>query len=163
MFLELKYKLLRKTSKKPEYGNIGATGTDVFADIKKPIILNKLDTALIPTGISLELYGDTEFIDIQLRARSSSFFKGIMLVNGVGTIDLNYRGEIMVPLVAIKDNVRILPGERIAQLVLGKAIKDFEMYGVKKLSKTQRGNKGFGSTDKILKNLIRNGKIDDRN
>lgn len=148
MFLQLKYKRLTNTAKTPTYGTVGSTGLDVYADLTKPITLSKLEAALIPTGIAIELLGDTEFTDIQLRARSSYFKKGLMLVNGIGTIDQDYRGELLVAVMAFKDDVIIEPGEKIAQLVIGKAIKDFEIFEGKKLSKTERGRGGFGSTGK---------------
>lgn len=151
--MKLLVKKLKPWAALPFNATSCSSGYDISAAIDKPIVLNKLETALIPTGISVD-YGWFDYrgdfhsdyhVDIQLRARSSFFKKGLMLVNGVGTIDSDYRGEILVPVIAIKDGVIIEPMERIAQLVLTNLIKP-DIISVSELTETDRGSNGFGST-----------------
>lgn len=144
--MKLLVKKIKPWAALPFRATEGSSGYDLSAAIDKPIVLNKLETALIPTGISVEVSDYPVQVDIQLRARSSFFKKGLMLVNGVGTLDSDYRGEIFVPVVAIKDNINIEPMERIAQLVLTNLITA-DIITVDTLTETIRGTAGFGSTN----------------
>jgi dUTP pyrophosphatase len=85
--------------------------------------------------------------EAQVRARSGLAIKhGISLVNGIGTIDSDYRGEIKVILVNLsKDKFTINPGDRIAQVVFQK-IEKAELIEVKEINDTERGSGGFGHT-----------------
>ena len=101
---------------------------------------------IVPTGIKVAIEPGYE---MQVRSRSGlSLKKGLIVVQGVGTIDADYRGEVGICLANISQSeVYVEFGERIAQLVFQKVEKvDFEV--VKKLSKTDRGSGGFGSTGK---------------
>lgn len=130
----------------PKYETSGAAGMDVRANIKEPIVLGSLDRALIPLGLRLEI---PEGYEVQVRPRSGLALKhGIGMVNSIGTIDSDYRGEIGAIIVNLsKEPYTIQPQERIGQLVLNK-VSQIEWEVVEKLSESERGSGGFGSTGK---------------
>lgn len=131
----------------PEYKTEGAAGMDLCAAISEPIILKPLERKLIPTGLKIELEHGYE---AQIRPRSGLSIKhGISLINCVGTIDEDYRGEVCVGLVNISnEEYTIQPDERIAQMVIAK-VEQANIEVVTELSETQRGEGGFGSTGKV--------------
>lgn len=130
----------------PKYETSGAAGMDVRANIKEPITLDSLDRVLIPLGLRLEI---PEGYEVQVRPRSGLALKhGIGMVNSIGTIDSDYRGEIGAIIVNLsKEPYIIQPQERIGQLVLNK-VSQIEWEVVEKLSESERGSGGFGSTGK---------------
>ena len=130
----------------PKYETSGSAGMDVRANIKEPIVLGSLDRALIPLGLRLEI---PEGYEVQVRPRSGLALKhGIGMVNSIGTIDSDYRGEIGAIIVNLsKEPYTIQPQERIGQLVLNK-VEQIEWEVVEKLSESERGSGGFGSTGK---------------
>lgn len=130
----------------PKYETSGAAGMDVRANIKEPIVLGSLDRVLIPLGLRLEI---PEGYEVQVRPRSGLALKhGIGMVNSIGTIDSDYRGEIGAIIVNLsKEPYTIQPQERIGQLVLNK-VEQIEWEVVEKLSESERGSGGFGSTGK---------------
>ena len=128
----------------PSYETSGAAGMDLRARLDLSVTLEPGQRALIPTGIRIELPVGYE---AQVRARSGLAVKhGIGLVNGIGTIDSDYRGEIKVCLINWGDEpFTVCDGDRIAQMVITNYIKaDIEIVG--KLSDTKRGEGGFGHT-----------------
>ncbi len=128
----------------PEYATEGAAGADVRAAVEEPLTLGTLDRALVPTGLFLEIPRGFEG---QVRARSGLAFKcGLGLVNGVGTIDSDYRGELGVLVVNLgREPVTIRRGDRIAQLVFARAMRaGFERRP--QIAGSSRGEGGFGST-----------------
>ena len=131
----------------PEYKTEGAAGMDLAAAIAEPITLQPLERKLIPTGLKIELEHGYE---AQIRPRSGLSIKhGISLINCVGTIDEDYRGEVCVPLVNVSNEpYTILPDERIAQMVIAK-YEQAKIEVVTELSDTSRGESGFGSTGKV--------------
>ncbi len=141
----LKIKKVRENAKIPTRGTVGSAGLDLYACIDEPITLNKGDTYVIPTGIAIGL-GDPSLCAF-VYARSGLAIKhGIGLLNSVGVIDSDYRGEICVGVIKqTEEPYTIQPFERIAQLV----IKRVEMptpVEVAELDETDRGAGGFGST-----------------
>jgi dUTP pyrophosphatase len=102
------------------------------------------EPVLVPTGLSLEVPSG---VDVQVRPRSGLATKGLVAV--FGTIDPDYRGEVLVTLYRIGTDstrvVRVHHGDRIAQLVFS-AVWDAEMLEVDRLSETPRGAGGHGST-----------------
>lgn len=130
----------------PKYETLGAAGMDVRANIKEPITLDSLDRVLIPLGLKLEI---PEGYEVQVRPRSGLALKhGIGMANSIGTIDSDYRGEIGAIIVNLsKDEYTIQPQERIGQIVLNK-VSQIEWEVVEKLSESERGSGGFGSTGK---------------
>lgn len=130
----------------PKYETLGAAGMDVRANIKEPITLGSLDRVLIPLGLKLEI---PEGYEVQVRPRSGLALKhGIGMANSIGTIDSDYRGEIGAIIVNLsKEPYTIQPQERIGQIVLNK-VSQIEWKVVEKLSESERGSGGFGSTGK---------------
>lgn len=130
----------------PAYATEYSAGMDLKASIEEPVILNSLERAMVPTGLFIEL---PEGYEAQIRPRSGLAAKhGISIVNAPGTIDADYRGEIKVILVNLsKEPFTIVPGERIAQMVIARFEK-VQWNEVSELSETTRGEGGFGSTGK---------------
>ena len=119
---------------------------DLCAAIEAPIELKPLERVLIPTGLKIELEHGYE---AQIRPRSGLSIKhGITLINCVGTIDEDYRGEVCVPIVNLSNEVYVIqPQERIAQMVIAK-VEQAQIEVVIELTETARGEGGFGSTGK---------------
>ena len=142
----LKIKRLENNKSVPEYKTEGAAGMDLCAAISEPITLQPLERTLIPTGLKIELEHGYE---AQIRPRSGMSIKhGITLINCVGTIDEDYRGEVCVPVVNISNEAyTIQPEERIAQMVIAK-YEQAKIEVVTELTDTERGTGGFGSTGK---------------
>ncbi len=130
----------------PEYKTEGAAGMDLCAAISEPITLKPLERTLIPTGLKIELEHGYE---AQIRPRSGMSIKhGITLINCVGTIDEDYRGEVCVPVVNISNEAyTIEPQERIAQMIVAR-VEQAKIEVVTELTETVRGAGGFGSTGK---------------
>src|SRR3989344_5565796 len=101
----------------PTYSTADASGADLRANVKEPVIVEPGLTAMIPTGIRVEIPSGYE---LQVRPRSGLAAKqGITVLNTPGTIDADYRGEICVILINHgRQPLTITPGMRIAQLVL---------------------------------------------
>ena len=144
MKTKLKIEKLPHCVSVPEYQTEGASGMDLVAAIDEPVELKPLERKLIPTGIKIQL--EKEF-EAQIRPRSGMSIKhGITLINCVGTVDEDYRGEVCVPVVNISnESYTINRGDRIAQMVIMPVAKaDVEV--VEELTTTQRSSGGFGST-----------------
>ncbi len=140
-------KIVNKSSNPlPSYQSEGASGMDLHASLKEPITLKPLERTLVPTGIFVEIPVGFEG---QVRARSGMAIKhGLTLINSVGTIDSDYRGEIKIPIVNLSNEEYTLEdGERIAQMVIAK-YERVQIIEVDELSETKRGSGGFGSTGK---------------
>jgi dUTP pyrophosphatase len=128
----------------PRYQTAGAAGMDLHAAIAAPLVLAPLERAKVPTGIALAIPDKYEG---QVRPRSGLADKhGLTVLNTPGTIDSDYRGEILVVLVNVSSvPVTIAPLERIAQLVIAPVARA-ELVPVDKLPATRRGAGGHGST-----------------
>lgn len=128
----------------PEYQTIDAAGMDLHACIDEAMVLGPLERKIIPTGFAIALPSGYE---AQIRARSGLSIKhGITMINGVGTIDADYRGEVGILLVNISNEpFEVTPGMRIAQMVIA-TYERVEWTEVDVLSETDRGGGGFGST-----------------
>ena len=115
----LKIKRLANNVNVPQYQTAGAAGMDLCAAIEEPVTLKPLERALIPTGLKIELEHGYE---AQVRPRSGLSIKhGITLINCVGTIDEDYRGEVCVPVVNLSNETyTIQPQERIAQMIIAR-------------------------------------------
>jgi dUTP pyrophosphatase len=128
----------------PEYKTHGASGMDLLANNDEPITLAPMERQLVPTGLFVEIpFG----FEGQVRARSGLSIKnGITLVNCVGTIDSDYRGELKIPVINLSDSsFTIVKGDRVAQLIITKYEKiDWEQ--TEAIDETHRGEGGFGST-----------------
>ena len=142
----LKIKRLAHNVNVPQYQTAGAAGMDLCAAIEEPVTLKPLERALIPTGLKIELEHGYE---AQVRPRSGLSIKhGITLINCVGTIDEDYRGEVCVPVVNLSNETyTIQPQERIAQMIIAR-VEQAQIEVVTELTETVRGTGGFGSTGK---------------
>ncbi|MBC3796528.1 dUTP diphosphatase [Acetobacterium tundrae] len=133
----------------PEYQTDGSAGVDLRANIEGKLIVMPKKVYQIPTGIFIEM---PLGIEAQIRARSGLALKhGLSLVNGIGTIDPDYRGEIKIILINLLDRpYQLEPGERIAQMVFAEYVKvDFsEVTSIEELETSERGDGGFGHSGK---------------
>ena len=145
--MELKIKKLRENATLPTRGTKGSAGADLYACIEESVTINPGDLKLIPTGVAIALPDSSAVA--YLYARSGLGVKhGICLANGVGVVDSDYRGEIMVGLCNVSgEPYTVEPNERIAQMVISPVIIP-ELIEVEKLDETDRGEGGFGSTGK---------------
>lgn len=139
-------KVKSKTGRMPEYKTSGSAGADLRACLDEPITLMPMERKLIPTGMWIEL---PDGMEAQIRARSGlSINHGITMINGVGTVDSDYRGEWNVPLVNLgTEPYTIEDGERIAQAVFVR-FEQAEFVLSDEINETERGAGGFGSTGK---------------
>jgi dUTP pyrophosphatase len=130
----------------PSYHSKVAAGLDIVAAVPEaePLELQPGTRALVPTGFALEL---PEGYEAQLRPRSGLALKyGVTLLNSPGTIDADYRGEVMALLINLgNDAFRVCRGDRIAQLVVA-PVAHVEVECIEELPATARGKGGFGST-----------------
>jgi dUTP pyrophosphatase len=128
----------------PEPATIQSAGVDLRADLDEPLNLEPRQTKGIPTGIAIAL---PEGWEAQVRPRSGLALKhSIGMLNSPGTIDADYRGEIIVPLTNLSDKIFTLnPGDRIAQLVLARVFRP-QWMEVAELPPSGRGSGGFGHT-----------------
>lgn len=128
----------------PEYATSQSAGLDLRANIESPITLKPLERRLIPTGLRIAL---PEGYEAQVRPRSGLALKhGITVLNTPGTIDADYRGELMVLLVNLSNEDFVInAGERIAQMIITK-YETVVWEPVDLLDKTERGEGGYGHT-----------------
>ncbi len=139
-----KIRIVSETGILPAYETAGSSGMDLRSTVNHQLLPGK--RCLIPTGIFIEL---PEGYEAQVRARSGFAVKhGIGLVNGVGTIDSDYRGEIQVCLINWgEESFEIKQGDRIAQLIISQ-YERVEWEEVATLEDSERGAGGFGSSGK---------------
>lgn len=162
----LKIKKLHPNAIIPKYHSDGASGMDLHA-LEDTMIYSSATAGEenwkgVRTGIAVELdFKDPlknfplnnrcairEF-ELQVRPRSGLALKyGVTILNTPGTIDSDYRGEIVVPLINhSRIDIKIEKGDRIAQLIVC-PIRKVSVKEVTELSNTERGEGGFGSTGK---------------
>jgi len=139
----------QNTSTNPnlEYKYLDDSGMDLRANLTTSITVKSLERVLVPTGIHFEL---PESFEVQVRPRSGLAIKnGITVLNTPGTVDRGYNGEIKVILINLSnENFIINHGDRIAQAVVSPVISGrwANLIKVDNLTKTDRGDGGFGST-----------------
>ena len=128
----------------PEHQTLGAAAADIHACLDEAIVLQPMERRIIPTGLAMAI---PEGYEVQIRARSGLSIKyGITMVNGVGTIDADYRGEVGVLAINLgQEAFTIEPGMRVAQMVLSK-YEQVSWRVVEELDETTRGMGGYGST-----------------
>ncbi len=144
----LKIKRLNEKAVIPERATSGSAGMDLYAVLDEPLTLKQGETALIPTGIAIALEGPEEAAFIFPRS-GLAIKHGIGLLNSVGVIDSDYRGEIKVGVInQIDKDYTIEPNERIAQMVI-MPVSLPEIVEVEELDETDRGDGGFGSTNRF--------------
>ncbi|MFM2129966.1 MAG: hypothetical protein RL477_1512 [Pseudomonadota bacterium] len=128
----------------PAYASEGAAGLDLPAAVEREVIIAPGERALIPTGFAIAL---PEGFEAQVRPRSGlAVHHGISIVNAPGTVDCDYRGEIMVCLVNLGQRPFVVTrGARIAQMVVAPVTR-VQLREAASLDATARGVGGFGST-----------------
>lgn len=140
-------KIYSKSGELPRYETENSAGLDLRALLDEPMIIKPMERVLIPTGIFIEIPNGFEG---QVRARSGLSIKhGLTMVNGVGTVDSDYRGELKVPMINLgSEEFKVESGDRIAQIVFAKyETVSFEaVSSTEELEKTERGAGGFGHT-----------------
>ena len=142
---ELQIKSVSRSGDVPSYETEGSAGADRRAWLPDgPVTLQPGERRLVPTGLFVEL---PPGIEAQIRARSGLSIKhGITMINGVGTVDSDYRGEWNVPLVNLgQEAYTIQDGDRIAQMVLAR-YEQAEFSLAEEINETERGAGGFGHT-----------------
>lgn len=141
----LKVKIINKGHQPlPAFATPQSAGMDLRANIDESIVLHPMERRLIPTGLYMALPVGYE---AQVRPRSGLALKhGITVLNTPGTIDADYRGEIMVLLINFsQEDFVVNDGERIAQMVLAKH-EQCSFVEVTELDETERGAGGYGHT-----------------
>ncbi|MEW5952956.1 MAG: dUTP diphosphatase [Bacillota bacterium] len=145
--INLGVKVVTPGARAPRYATPGSAGLDLAACMEHPLELGAGEIVLVPTGIAVQIprrdYAGLVFARSGLASRH-----GVALANGVGVIDSDYTGEIMVTLINNGTGPYIVrPGDRIAQLVLV-PVGIARVNLVEDLQNTSRGDGGFGSTGK---------------
>ena len=157
---KLRMKKVRPGAQLPQRQTAGSAGFDLCACIQEPVVLEPGDSALFPTGLAAEI--PQGHVGLIFTRSGLGVKHGVAVSNGVGVIDSDYRGEILVGLqnsgdsdyrgelhVGLRNHSReayaIQPGERVAQLVILPVCLP-ELAEVEELSETARGQGGFGST-----------------
>lgn len=128
----------------PAYATSQSAGMDLRANIDESIVLHPMERRLVPTGLHIAL---PQGFEAQIRPRSGLALKhGITVLNTPGTIDADYRGELMVLLINFSDTDFVInDGERIAQMVVARH-EQIEFQLVDELDDTERGAGGYGHT-----------------
>ena len=141
MSVKVLFKRLHGAAKCPEYKTEGSAGADLYAVEEQVVAPGQVD--LIRLGFSVAIPSGYE---IQIRPRSGLAVKGITILNSPGTVDSDYRGEMMIILANLgTDDFNIGVGDRIGQAVLA-AVSIAQFEETEHLDDTERGEHGFGST-----------------
>jgi dUTP pyrophosphatase len=139
----LRVQLLRPGARLPQRATPGASGLDLFACIEAPggVEVGR-DPVRVPTGIAIEV---PPGYDAQVRPRSGLSAQGVGVT--FGTIDSDYRGEVLVTmhLFGSQESYTVRHGDRIAQLIIAR-LADLPVVEAPALSPTERGHGGHGST-----------------
>ena len=140
----LRVRITAESGFEPVYASEGAAGSDLRAYLDKPLVLQPGERAAVPTSVHIELPAGYE---AQIRPRSGLALRsGITLLNTPGTIDSDYRGEIICILIHLGEKpFTVEPGMRIAQMVVA-PVERITFESVTSLSGSDRGSNGFGST-----------------
>ena len=133
--------MLREGARVPERATPGATGYDLYACVEGVLEVGA-EPVKVPTGVAIEAPGG---LDVQIRPRSGLSSKGVMVT--LGTIDADYRGELLVTMYVLphREPHVIENGDRIAQLVISR-VAEVSLELVGELSATARDSGGHGST-----------------
>ena len=137
----LRVQRLRPGARLPERATPGSTGYDLYACPDGEMVIGQ-EPALVPTGIALEA---PPGYDVQVRPRSGLASKGVQVT--FGTIDSDYRGEVLVTMYVLpyREPHVVRPGDRIAQLIIGRTA-EVAIVEAEALSASERGSGGHGST-----------------
>jgi dUTP pyrophosphatase len=142
--MKIKIQMLSPSAIAPQKMTEHSSGFDLFADLNEPRILSPGKRMAIPTGFAIEIPQGHE---AQIRPRSGLALNlGLTVLNSPGTIDADYRGEVMVILYnAGEEEVAIQGGMRVAQMVIAPVIS-CTLTETEVLSASERSDGGFGHT-----------------
>lgn len=119
--IEVKFKKLVSWAKLPEYETRGAAGCDLAIAIQEEIVLYPNEVKSLPTGFAMLI---PKGYEAQIRSRAGMAGKGIVVANAPGTIDCEHVGEVKILLLNVTDKpVRILPGQKVAQMVFAPVVQ----------------------------------------
>ena len=137
----IRIKRLRPNARLPERATEGSTGYDLYACLDQPLEVGATPVK-VPAGIAIEAPAG---FDVQVRPRSGLSSKGVMVA--FGTVDSDYRGELLVTMYALpsREPHVVHDGDRIAQMVVSRA-EHLSLEIVEELSATARDAGGHGST-----------------
>lgn len=139
----MRYVMTKPGAKEPRYGSEGAAGIDIYYNGDEEITIGPGNLAELKTHLAVEIH---EGHFGMLVVRSGYGWRGLSMLNSVGIIDSDYRGEIGIKLVNHgHDIITIEPGVRVAQLVVIPFLR-VELERATSLGDTERGDDGFGST-----------------
>lgn len=141
--MEIKFKRLHPDAKVPYQATPGSAGFDLTAvskETKKDSLLRYI--VEYRTGLAVEIPAGHVGL---VFPRSSIYKKDMLLTNGVGVIDSDYRGEIKAVFAGVREGDAYQPGDRIAQLVI-MPVPAVKFVEAEELTETQRGAGGYGST-----------------
>lgn len=138
----------KSNNEDPEFATSGSSGFDLRANLKESLVIKPSEYTLIKTGLYFDIPDNME---ITIRSRSGLAYKhGVCVLNGIGTIDSDYTGEVGVLLINHgKEDFIINNGDRIAQGVLSSVVSKNLTNLIKCneiIKKTNRGDGGYGST-----------------
>ena len=130
----------------PRYMTPQSAGMDICAAVTEEVLLEKGEIAMLPTGFAMALPVGYE---AQIRPRSGLAVKhGIGLINSPGTIDADYRGEVMIAVINLGPRPYTFHrGDRVAQMIINR-VHQAESLEVEHLDETRRNTGGFGHTGK---------------
>lgn len=141
-----KIKVVRENenAKLPTKGTVESAGMDLYANITEPITIKPHETVKVSSGIKMEI--PSGYVGLIYARSGLSTKKSIALINKVGVIDSDFRGTISLPLHNYGTKPQTIePKERVAQMIIQKYLP-VELVEVDKISETERGDGGFGST-----------------
>ena len=145
--VEVRFARIHEDAQAPTQGTLEAAGWDLRALEDTEVIRG--ESSRIRTGLAVAIPPGWEG---QIRSRSSLGAKGMIMPNGVGTIDSDYRGELMILATWIGegDSIKLAKGERVAQLLIAPVpLTKFTEVDFEDLSQTERGEGGFGSSGRF--------------
>ena len=145
--MPIRIKKTRPEAVIPTYGSPFSAGADLYACLDETAALAPGDTAMIPTGLTLEI--PENFAGLVCARSGLASKRGLAPANKIGVIDSDYRGELIVALYNHSRAVQtVAPGERIAQLLIT-PVAACRFIESEELSDTARGGGGFGSTGSV--------------
>ena len=145
MQTEVKIKKVRKNAVIPSYATSGSAALDLRSALEESITVAAHSRVAVPTGIAVAVK-DSSVVSVVCARSGLATKHGIALANGIGVIDSDYRGEILVSLINTSDtDFTIEPGDRIAQLMFVPVLTA-KLIECEELDETERGAGGFGST-----------------
>lgn len=142
--IEVKIKKIGNVNE-PYYATPGSAGADLYACMDREVVIKAGERGRIPAGIAIEL-PSANVVALVFARSGLADRKGLALTNGVGVIDSDFRGEIVVLMTNLgQEDVTIKHGDRIAQMLFIEVSKA-SFVVVNELGDTTRGSGGFGST-----------------